>query len=143
MCWGGGGQTLRFSHVPSFYGHVHRSSLKTRHLNRARRLVAARPLLLTLNGPERGPTGVLGIPVSARVSVSECVCARAGVRAGEEDMCSCSFEPHGRPSNNFFLIHSHQSDKDFGLTVSKLKTSIWQITFSLSFWRLFVPRLSF
>ena len=63
---------------PRFYGCAHRSPLKTGRLNGARRLVAARPLLLTLKGPKRGPAGVLGIPVGvcmrARVCVCVCVC---------------------------------------------------------------------
>ena len=74
MLLGGGSDTLRFSNVPSFYGCAHRSPLKTGRLNGARRLVAARPLLLTLKGPKRGPAGVLGIPVGVCIRVCVCVC---------------------------------------------------------------------
>ena len=84
MLLGGGSDTLSFSNVPSFYGCAHRSPLKTGRLNGARRLVQARPLLLTLKGPNRGPAGVLGIPVG----VCMCVCVCVYVRG---NMCSYSF----------------------------------------------------
>ena len=69
---------------PRFYGCAHRSPLKTGRLNGARRLVAARPLLLTLKGPKRGPAGVLGIPVGVcmRMCVCACVCVCVCVCVG-------------------------------------------------------------
>ena len=83
MLLGGGSDTLSFSNVPSFYGCAHRSPLKTGRLNGARRLVQARPLLLTFKGPKRGPAGVLGIPVGVCLRVCVCVCVCVCVRTGK------------------------------------------------------------